>query len=107
MKILFIGDIVGKLAKEKLIESTSILKKKYMPDVIIFNGENTTVVNGKITSFRETDDGRYLIELKGIIRFKNIEELNTNKKYRVLNVNYENFLQDLKSEKEDLKFSDL
>ena len=62
---------------------------------------------GKITSFKETEDGRYLIELKGIIRFKNIEELITGKKYRVLNVNYDNFFQDLKSEKEDLKFSDL
>ena len=62
---------------------------------------------GKITSFKETDDGRYLIELKGIIRFKNIEELNTEKKYRVLSVVYENFFQDLKNEKENLKFSDL
>ena len=62
---------------------------------------------GKITSFKETDDGRYLIELKGMIRFENIKELTTEKKYRVLNVNYENFIQDLKSEKEDLKFSDL
>ena len=62
---------------------------------------------GKITSFKETEDGRYLIELKGIIRFKNIEELNTKKKYRILNVNYEDFFQDLKSEKENLKFSDL
>ena len=62
---------------------------------------------GKIISFKETDDGRYLIELKGLIRFRNIEELNTEKKYRVLNVNYEEFLQDLKGEKEDLKFSDL
>ena len=62
---------------------------------------------GKITSFKETEDGRYLIELRGIIRFKNIEELNTGKKYRVLHVDYENFLQDLKSEKEDLKLSDL
>ena len=62
---------------------------------------------GKIISFKETDDGRYLIELKGLIRFRNIEELNTEKKYRVLNVNYEEFLHDLKSEKEDLKFSDL
>ena len=26
---------------------------------------------GKITSFKETDDGRFLIELKGIIRFNN------------------------------------
>ena len=25
---------------------------------------------GKITSFRETEDGRYLIELNGLIRFK-------------------------------------
>ncbi len=62
---------------------------------------------GKITSFRETEDGRYLIELKGIIRFKYIAELNTEKRYRVLNVNYENFYQDFKSEKENLKFSDL
>ena len=62
---------------------------------------------GKITSFKETEDGRYLIELKGLIRFANIKELKTEKKYRILNVNYENFIQDLKSEKEDLKFSDL
>jgi len=62
---------------------------------------------GKITSFKETEDGRYLIELKGLIRFENIKELTTEKKYRILNVNYENFIQDLKGEKEDLKFSDL
>ena len=62
---------------------------------------------GKITSFKETEDGRYLIELKGLIRFKNIKELDTDKKYRILNVNYENFIQDLNDEKQDLKFSDL
>ena len=62
---------------------------------------------GKITSFRETEDGRYVIELKGVIRFKNIKEFNTEKKYRILDVNYEDFFQDLKTEKEDLKFSDL
>ena len=27
---------------------------------------------GKITTFQETDDGRYLIELKGIIRFRKL-----------------------------------
>ena len=62
---------------------------------------------GKITSFKETEDGRYLIELKGLIRFENIQELTTEKKYRILKVNYENFIQDLTNEKEDLKFSDL
>ncbi len=62
---------------------------------------------GKITTFKETDDGRYLIELKGLIRFKNIRELNSEKKYRILNISYENFFEDLNNEKENLKFSDL
>ena len=62
---------------------------------------------GKITTFRETDDGRYLIELKGLIRFKNIGELNSEKKYRILNISYENFFEDLNNGKENLKFSDL
>ena len=30
---------------------------------------------GKIISFKETEDGRYLIELKGLIRFKAIKEI--------------------------------
>ena len=78
----------------------------------ILSGNNSPELHevgclGKITSFKETEDGRYLIELKGLIRFENIKEVITEKKYRVLNVSYENFIQDLKSEKEDLKFSDL
>ena len=32
---------------------------------------------GKITSFKETEETRYLIELKGIIRFKVINEIDT------------------------------
>ena len=62
---------------------------------------------GKITSFRETEDGRYLIELKGILRFNKIKELNTNNKYRSLEINYEDFYHDLDNEKKELKFSDL
>ena len=38
---------------------------------------------GKITSFRETEDGRYLIELKGILRFNKIKEQNTHNKYAI------------------------
>ena len=62
---------------------------------------------GKIISFRETDDGRYLIELKGIVRFQKINEIKTDKKYRILDVSYNKFNKDLDSKKEDLKFSDL
>ena len=62
---------------------------------------------GKITTFKETDDGRYLIELKGIIRFEIIEEVFSNKKYRECQVNFKNYYHDLDNQKEELKFSDL
>ena len=62
---------------------------------------------GKITSFRETEDGRYLIELKGLIRFEILNELKTDKKYREFEVNFEKFQNDLDVKKEELKFSDL
>ena len=62
---------------------------------------------GKITSFRETDDGRYFIELKGVSRFKYIKEIDTLTKYRILQVSYDDYIEDLENKKEDLKFSDL
>ena len=62
---------------------------------------------GKITSFRETEDGRYLIELKGKIRFKILNEINSDKKYRSVEVNYNDYLNDLSDEKEEINFSDL
>jgi uncharacterized protein len=62
---------------------------------------------GKITSFKETEDKRYLIELKGLIRFEKLKEINTNKKYREYEVDYQKFLHDLDEKKEDLKFTDL
>ena len=62
---------------------------------------------GKITSFRETEDGRYLIELKGLIRFKTISELKSEKKYREYEVDFKDFNQDLEYQKEQIKFSDL
>ena len=62
---------------------------------------------GKITSFRETEDGRFLIELKGLTRFKNIKEIKSEKKYRILEVSYESFYEDLLNKKEEIKFSDL
>ena len=62
---------------------------------------------GKITSFKEADDGRYLIDLKGVIRFEIENEINSNKKYREFKISCENFLDDLDEKKENLKFSDL
>ena len=62
---------------------------------------------GKITSFKETEDGRYLIELKGLVRFQSIKEIKTDKKYRTLEADFSKFSHDLKDEKEIIKFSDL
>jgi len=62
---------------------------------------------GKITSFKETEDNRFLIELKGMIRFQIINEINSNKKYRECEINFENFYDDLEEKKENIKFSDL
>ena len=62
---------------------------------------------GKITSSRETDDGRYLIEVKGVLRFKKNKEIDTKNKYRSLEVIYNEFLHDLENHEENLKFSDL
>ena len=62
---------------------------------------------GKITSFKETNDSRYFIELKGVVRFEIEQEINSGKKYREFEINYDNFLHDLDEKKEDLKFSDL
>ena len=62
---------------------------------------------GKITSFKETEDSRYLIELKGLIRFEVIKEVETTKKYREYLVDFKRFNHDLEDKKEQLKFSDL
>jgi len=62
---------------------------------------------GKITSFNETDDGRYLIVLNGISRFKIIKEVTSDKLYRECNVSIEEFIDDLKNEQQEIKFSDL
>ncbi len=53
---------------------------------------------GRVTSYNETDDHRYLITLNGIIRFEIANELDTTTQYRQVEVNYENFITDLKSE---------
>ena len=62
---------------------------------------------GKITSFRETEDGRFLIEIKGLTRFKKIKEIKKEKKYRILEVSYKNFSQDLLNKNYVIKFCDV
>ena len=62
---------------------------------------------GKIISFKDISDGRYLIELNGIARFKITKEVKNNKLYRECEINFENYQDDFNLPKKELKFSDL
>ena len=62
---------------------------------------------GKITSFNETEDGRYLIVLNGICRYETVVEINSNKLYRECEVNFNSFSNDLTIQNEKINFADL
>ena len=62
---------------------------------------------GKIKSFNESEDGKYLIILNGLSRFKILDEIKNNKLYRECNVSFNEFKNDINSNKEEIKFTDL
>ena len=51
---------------------------------------------GRISSFSETGDGRYLVTLTGLIRFEVNNELDTTTQYRQVIADYNNYKEDLK-----------
>jgi len=62
---------------------------------------------GKITSFNETDDGRYLIVINGICRFKILKEINNNKTYRECEISFDEYNEDTSEKNNEIKFTDL
>tara|TARA_B110000467_G_scaffold16868_1_gene14805 strand:+ start:125 stop:766 length:642 start_codon:yes stop_codon:yes gene_type:complete len=62
---------------------------------------------GKIINFKDTSDGRYLIDLNGLSRFKIVKEIKNNKPYRTCEINFDNYGDDLNLQKGEIKFSDL
>ena len=62
---------------------------------------------GKISSFNETEDGRYVIILNGITRFNAIEEIDNGKLFREFKINFNGFENDINKEETDISFSDL
>ena len=87
-----IGMIQPKIIKNKNLDTPELYKIGCM---------------GKIVNLQKTDDGRYLIELKGLIRFNIINEIISRKKYRECEISFNKFYDDLSDKKENLKFSDL
>jgi Lon protease-like protein len=53
---------------------------------------------GRVSSFAETDDGRLLITLTGVIRFRIAEEIEGRRGYRRVRADYADFAADLKLE---------
>ena len=86
--------IIGMIQPKK----TGILKKPDLYDIGCI---------GKITSFNETEDGRILIILNGICRFKVNNEIDTNKLYRECDVQYNTFSNDISKKNSEVNFSDL
>ena len=56
---------------------------------------------GRMTAFAETDDGRYLITLTGLSRFRFVRELSVMTPYRQAQVAYDDFRDDLLPARED------
>ncbi len=94
MKILCIGDVVSHEGIDYLYDVLPRLKKKYSPDAVIVNGENSALGNGidKISydmiinagadivtggnhSFQKTSAGELHQEAKRLIRPANIEDI--------------------------------
>jgi len=74
-------------------------KKDKLMGMVQSRGDNDTVYKvgclGKISDSQKSKDGRILINLTGITRFKILEEITNNKLYREFIVNYKNFENDL------------
>ena len=62
---------------------------------------------GKISNYQKSKDGRILINLTGVTRFKIVNEIDNNKLYREFKVDYTTFSADLKNTQEDVNAKEL
>ena len=53
---------------------------------------------GRINAYRETDDGRFLINLTGVCRFSIVRELEADEPYRLVSAAYERFRADVEGD---------
>ncbi len=60
---------------------------------------------GRVTQFSETEDGRYMITLSGVSRFRVVSEVEGFTPYRRCNVSWDGFDADLESSEQDFLFN--
>ena len=97
--IAMLEDALGKNRMIGMIQTNPGSKKD--------NGLYPIGCASKIISFSETFDNRYLIELKGIIRFKIFKELDTIRGYRNIVPAWESFKHDLSINPESVNIDSL
>ena len=59
---------------------------------------------GKLTQFSETEDGRYMITLSGVSRYRIDNEIEGFAPYRRFNVQWDSFEKDREAPEQDIKF---
>ena len=62
---------------------------------------------GKISDYQQSRDGRILINLTGISRFKILKEISNKKLYREFQVDYQNFNQDIENTNNEIDANSL
>mgnify|MGYP001281796505 CR=1 FL=1 len=103
--LLKYSQLYNLVKKNKFLKFISL--KNYNLNIIKKPDLHSVGCAGKITSFNETDDGRYLIVLNGVCRFKIMGEVNTDNLYRECKVEYDDFSGDLIEKTNEIKFTDL
>lgn len=68
-------------------------------------GLQTIGCAGRITQFSETEDGRYMITLGGVSRFRVVKEIEGFTPYRRCDVNWDGFERDLGKDEDDVAFN--
>ena len=85
-------------------------KDKFM-GMVQSKKENNAVYDigclGKISDYQKSKDGRVLINLTGISRFKILKEVSSKKLYREFKVDYQSFSEDTENSKDDIDTSNL
>ena len=62
---------------------------------------------GKISDYQKSKDGRILINLTGVSRFKILKEIKNEKLYRVFQVDYKSFVADIENNDNKINLEDL
>ena len=85
-------------------------KNKFM-GMVQSKKENGDVYNigclGKISDYQKSKDGRILINLTGVSRFRILEEISSKKLYREFKVDYQNFVVDTENIHNDIDLRNL